>query len=230
MEQLLSITAYYANLPITEWIAVLLSIAYVILAARENQWCWLAAFLSTAIYTILFFHVNLLMDSLLNAYYLIMAVYGWLSWRGWSLLQWCQSVLHTVKPRLKTLKEKQTVSERNLRVWLMKQHVFWSLLLTLISIVVGYGMASKTSASFPYLDTFTTVFSLFATYLLTQKIVEQWLYWIVIDLLEIYIYIQKGLLPTASLFVIYVVLAIVGYSRWRQKYQQQTLSFEASYC
>ena len=65
-----------------EYVAVLLSIAYLLLAARENIWCWLCALVSTCIYVLLFWNESLLMESALNGYYIAMAVYGWWQWRG----------------------------------------------------------------------------------------------------------------------------------------------------
>lgn len=64
-----------------EMVAVFLSVTYLILAIKQNLWCWVAAFISTLIYSILFFDASLLMDSALNIFYLIMAVYGWYSWK-----------------------------------------------------------------------------------------------------------------------------------------------------
>ena len=64
-----------------EGLAVVLAIAYLLLAMRESQWCWYAAFISTAIYTVLFWQVSLLMESVLNVYYMAMAVYGWSQWQ-----------------------------------------------------------------------------------------------------------------------------------------------------
>jgi nicotinamide mononucleotide transporter len=82
-------------------------------------------------------------------------------------------------------------------------------------------MANFTPADFPYFDASTTVFAVFATYMVTKKVLENWLYWVVIDFLSIYIYIEKGLTPTAVLFALYVVLALYGYIKWQQTYQQQ---------
>ena len=73
--------AYLSNLPLLELIAMLLSLAYVLLAARGSIWCWPAAFISTAIYAVIFYDVSLLMDSALSVYYLVMAVYGFSMWR-----------------------------------------------------------------------------------------------------------------------------------------------------
>jgi len=86
--------------------------------------------------------------------------------------------------------------------------------------VFGYLMANYTPAAFPYLDTFTTVFAVFATYLVTQKVLENWLYWLVIDAISIYLYIEKGLIPTTVLFIIYVIIAVYGYFKWQSIYRK----------
>lgn len=176
---------------------MLLAVAYILLAIKQSLWCWPAAFLSTLIYTILFFDVSLLMDSFLNAYYLIMAVYGWYSWK------------YGGKNEEKQLEVITYGTVKNIKI---------ILLLTVLSLCVGYIMANYTTASFAYMDSFTTVFALFATFMLARKVLENWVYWIVIDSISIYIYIQKGLNLTAILFVIYTVLAFVAYKKWKEEY------------
>ena len=84
-------------------------------------------------------------------------------------------------------------------------------------------MANYTSADFAYLDTFTTVFAVFATYMLAKKVLENWIYWVVIDTVSIYIYIQKGFYLTAVLFAIYTVLACVAYIQWKKEYKNLEL-------
>lgn len=190
---------YLFNLPVLELLAVILSMAYVLLAAKENSWCWAAAFISTIIYTFIFYDVYLWMDSLLQVYYMFMAVYGWYSWQKGKLIA------------------TENVNSIEISSWSIQVHIKHISLLTLISLIVGYLMATLTPTHFPYLDSATTVFAVYATYLVTQKILENWLYWVVIDFVSIYLYLEKGLVPTAALFVVYVVIAIVGYISWRKQ-------------
>ncbi len=174
-----------------------LAIVYILLAIRQNIWCWPAAFFSTLIYSVLFFDVSLLMDSALNVYYLIMAIYGWYSWKYGGKLQ-----------------------EKELEVtsYGLSKNIKIIAILTVISFAFGYVMANYTSADFAYVDSFTTVFAVFTTYMLAKKVLENWIYWIVIDAVSIYIYIEKGLNLTAILFVIYTVLAFVAYKKWKEEY------------
>lgn len=182
----------------TTWeaIAMLLAIAYLILAIKQNLWCWVAAFFSTLIYSVIFFDVSLLMDSALNVYYLLMAIYGWYSWKYGGKLQ---------------EKELEVIS------YGLNKNIQIILGLSIVSLSLGFIMDNYTSADFAYVDSFTTVFAVFATYMLTKKVIENWLYWIVIDAISIYVYIQKGLNLTAVLFVIYTVLAYVAYKNWKEE-------------
>ncbi|MCW8832271.1 MAG: nicotinamide riboside transporter PnuC [Colwellia sp.] len=197
-----AMTAYFSGLPWFELIAMLLALAYVILAARGSLWCWPAAFISTALYTIIFYDVQLLMDSALNIYYLVMAVYGYWVWKN----NHPQANLQSSGLAVISLSAN----------W----HVKICTALTVLSFALGYIMANFTPAAFPYLDTFTTVFAVFATYLVTQKVLENWLYWLVIDFVSIHLYIEKDLMPTAVLFMIYVVIAGYGYLKWHGLYKQ----------
>ena len=189
----------------TSWeiLAVFLSVSYILLAIKQNLWSWVAAFFSTLIYSILFFDASLLMDSALNIFYLVMAVYGWYSWK-----------YGNIKAQNEQLKITTYGITNNFKI---------IGILILISIVLGYIMANYTSADFAYLDTFTTVFAVFATYMLAKKVLENWIYWVVIDTVSIYIYIQKGFYLTAVLFAIYTVLACVAYIQWKKEYKNLEL-------
>jgi len=210
-ELLASFIEYAANLPWLELVAMLLALAYVILAAQGSLWCWPAAFISTALYTIVFYDVLLLMDSALNVYYLVMAVYGYWAWRK-------NPSTNAQSPNVPSSKN-QPNSSLTIVAWQASWHLRACLILTVISLALGYVMANYTPAVFPYLDTFTTVFAVFATYLVVQKVLENWLYWIVIDFVSIYLYVEKGLMPTAILFMIYVVIAAYGYLKWQALYK-----------
>jgi len=195
--------SYFTNLPFLELTAVMSALAYVILAAKGNILCWPAAFISTVLYTAIFYDVYLWMDSLLQLYYMGMAIYGWFCWR----------------------KNKKNQTSLFITTWSLALHTKIIVLLAGISVGLGWLMANFTPADFPYFDSFTTVYAVFATYLVTKQVLENWLYWVVIDLASIYIYSVKGLAPTAILFALYVILALYGYYQWQQSLKgQQQLS------
>lgn len=195
-----------------EYVAAGLGLAYVLLAMKQSLWCWPAAFVSTIIYTLLFWRGALFMESLLNFYYLLMAVYGYMQWRKRPADKSHGATQHTY-----------IVS------WSWQKHLKWIGIATIISIVLGYVMDTYTPAKLAYLDTFTTVFAVMTTYLVTQKILENWLYWVAIDLASIYLYWQQGYLATLVLFILYTAIALQGYLVWRKELQQSTPSMVASH-
>jgi nicotinamide mononucleotide transporter len=180
-------------------VAVVFSIAYLLFALKENSLCWYCAFVSTAIYTWIFGDVRLYMESLLNIYYLVMAVYGWYQWR------------------------KGGASHQGVQItrWGIQQHARAIVVVVLISVISGYLLTENTEARLPYLDSFTTWGAVLTTWMVARKILENWLYWVVIDAASIYLYLDRELYQTVTLFVLYVILAVVGYISWRKKYFKQ---------
>ncbi|GIU07815.1 MULTISPECIES: nicotinamide riboside transporter PnuC [unclassified Shewanella] len=193
---------------LTAWeaVAVLLALAYLILAMKGNIWCWAAAFISTAIYTVLFWKVSLLMESVLNIYYMAMAIYGYWMWtRGG--------------------KEHDGI---NIVSWGLATHLKLIGVTTIVALVIGHFMATQTQAAFPYLDAATTCFAVMTTYLVAKKVLENWIYWFVIDAISIYLYVSKGLMLTAILFVLYIGMVVFGYMMWRSKMNDQQAAADES--
>ncbi|MFL0803936.1 MAG: nicotinamide riboside transporter PnuC [Agarilytica sp.] len=195
LDILTEIATSFAQKNAWELLAVLLALAYLVLALRESIWCWPAAFISTAIYTVLFWHVSLLMDSALNVYYMAMAVYGGWVWRS----------------------QNASVAVTTVTTWPWRWHVVTIVAIILASAVSGYLLDKNTEAAWPYLDSFTTWASVITTYMVAKKVLENWLYWIVIDSVALGLYIERGLYPTAFLFVLYLVICVFGYFAWRRK-------------
>lgn len=181
-----------------ELMALLLALAYLVLAAHQRQWCWLAAAISCTIYTIIFWQAKLYMESLLQVFYIVMAGYGWWQW------QKAQG------------QEKASDYNFSLR-WHLTQ---WLWILPLGAIIV-FGLHNYTDAEAIWIDTYTTLFSLLATWLITQKAYESWWYWLVIDSFYVYLYWHKGFVATALLFVLYLLLVVYAMYRWRN--DQQTV-------
>lgn len=182
-----------------ETLAMLLAIAYLLLAMRENSLCWYCAFVSTALYVWIFGDVNLYMESALNVYYMAMAVYGWYQWqRGGD--------------------EGRGVA---IGRWSLRQHLATFGAVLIASAISGYSLSAYTDSRLPYLDSLTTWASVATTLMVARKVLENWLYWLVINSVSIYLYIDRELYQTAGLFVLYLVLSVLGYRRWREVYRQQ---------
>ena len=180
-----------------EFTAVVLGITYLLLAMREHLWCWYAAFASTAIFLFIFWDVNLLMESALQVYYLAMALYGWWLWRL----------------------PKDDAPALAITRWTGRQHLLALGSILALSSVSGLLLAQHTSAALPFLDSFTTWGSVLTTWMVARKILENWLYWLVIDAVSIFLYLDRGLYLTALLFIAYLVIAVFGYRTWLQHYR-----------
>ncbi|WP_237261164.1 nicotinamide riboside transporter PnuC [Thiomicrorhabdus immobilis] len=177
-----------------ELLAASLGILYVVLAAKESAWCWPAAFASTVIYTVLFWEGQLPMQALLNFYYMGMAVYGFILWRGVNNTE--NIIAITSRP--------------------LKFHIMYITAGLVISFLIGYYLDSFPETQLPYLDAFVMVFSVMTTVLMARKVIENWLYWIVIDSFAIALYWQTGFYATIVMFTVYLVLAAYGYLNWKK--------------
>jgi nicotinamide mononucleotide transporter len=196
-----AIAAAFAAMSLWEVAAVVLALAYLILAMKENSLCWHAAFVSTSIYVFLFWDVSLLMESALQIFYLVMAVYGWWQWR----------------------KQGDTQSELRIHRWALRTHIIVAVVVGLLTLSFGYVLSTSTHAELPYLDSFTTWGAVVTTYMVTRKVLENWIYWIVIDGASVYLYIDRELYLTALLFVLYVVLVVIGFFQWNAIYKREQL-------
>ena len=184
-----------------ELLAVVFAVAYLVLAVRENSLCWYAAGISTLIFLFIFWDVKLYMESGLQIYYLAMAFYGWYQWRD---------------------AQTETVSLR-VSKWRAKQHVVALALIATLTFVSGSLLNSGTDANLPYLDSFTTWASVVTTFMVARKILENWFYWLVIDSVSIYLYLDRELYFTSLLFAIYIVIIFFGWFAWNRSYRQREI-------
>jgi nicotinamide mononucleotide transporter len=185
--------------------AVILALAYLLLAMKEKISCWYAAFVSTAIYLFLFWDVSLLMESALQVFYLFMAVYGWRQWRN-----------HRNKQQ-----------DLQIHRWSLQTHLLVFAGVGVLTLVFGFLLQSTTNAALPYLDSFTTWGAVVTTYMVTRKVLENWVYWIVVDGASIYLYLDRELYLTALLFVLYVIIVIVGFFQWLAIYRREKPATDA---
>ena len=179
-----------------ETTAVIFAIAYIFLAMKQNIACWYAAFISTLIYTIIYWDVALYMESLLNVYYLLMAIYGWINWN-----------------------KKSSIDKNFILSWSYKEHTFSIALIILLTLISGFYL-SNTDAVRPYLDSFTTWASVITTYMVAQKVLSNWIFWIVINTIGIYLNLDRELYLTVCLLSGYQIMSVYGYYQWRKSYHE----------
>ena len=187
--------------PILEWIAVFAGVLYVIFAARQRMVCWFFAFVSSAIYVWLCFENQLYLETILQVFYVLMAVYGWQQW---------------VKAEKRTLAEDEQEELVLIKQWHWRYHMLTLLLGGILTLGLGYYFEAALAQKNDYLDAFTTVFSFVATFMVTARVLENWLYWIVIDAVSIYLYYTRDLKLSALLFMFFTILAVYGYFKWQK--------------
>nr|WP_143186920.1 nicotinamide riboside transporter PnuC [Microbulbifer donghaiensis] len=200
-----AIAASVAAMSLWEIAAVILALAYLLLAMKEKISCWCAAFASTLIYLFLFWDVSLLMESALQVFYLVMAVYGWWQWRHHGDAQ----------------------QDLKIHRWPLRTHLLVATGVGALTVAFGYLLQTNTNAALPYLDSFTTWGAVITTYMVTRKVLENWIYWIVVDGVSIYLYLDRGLYLTALLFALYVIIVIVGFFQWLAIYRSELLPGDA---
>jgi len=188
----------YSAMAAAEVVAVVFAVLYLVFAIRQNILCWICGGTSAAIFVYVYFAANLYMESLLNAFYFAMAIYGWHKWRSGES------------------------GEGNLQVavWPARLHVIAIAAIAIVSAASGYYLATYTEAAFPYVDSATTFAAVWTTFLVARKVLENWWYWLVIDVVQVYVFWNRGLELTAVLFLFYVVLIPIGLVSWTRSYRQ----------
>ena len=182
-----------------ETTAVGLALAYILLAMRQSRLCWAAAIISAAIYIAIFTEVKLYMEAGLQLVYIAMAVVGWIFW----------GKDHS--------DEALAVTTRPLQF-----HLIAIAGIAIAAACTGFLLSHLTDAARPYIDSTTTVAAIVCTWMVTRKILENWLYWIVINCVSVWLFMDRGLDLTSGLFVLYAMLSVVGYFTWRRSLLPQT--------
>ena len=188
------------SLQLVELIAALLALAYVLLAAKQKIACWLCAFASSSLYVVIFWQAQLPYQAALNVFYVAMAIYGWLTW---------QRIDNNGEP----MKVRELGALKHLFVVTGLSFICWGLL--------ALQPQAELSVTH-YLDTGTAVFSVFTTWLVVQKYLANWIYWIVINTAAVWLYASQSLYFTSVLFCLYVLMSVYGLISWRAALRDNT--------
>lgn len=188
------ITAYKAT-SLTEWFIFITAMLYIILVALELSLGWLFGIIASILSVYLCYEGKLFLESGLNIFYVIIGIYGWYQWLYGSKEK---TELHISRLNL----------TKNFQLLLIG---------CLLWIPFGFVAHRYSTQVLPYLDAFITAFSIIATWMTAKKIIENWLYWIVIDTLGILLYGYREFYLLALLNVLYTILAFNGYLQWRKR-------------
>jgi nicotinamide mononucleotide transporter len=179
-----------------EWFGTITGFLCVYLAAKQHILNWLIAILSIAAYSVLFYQYKLYGDAALQVYFLVTSVYGWYYW----------------------IKRKE--EDQQPIASLSSSLIFKTILsIVILSAVLGISLDTFTNTDVPYIDGTCTAISLVAQFLLTRKIIQNWVLWIIVDICYIPLYLYKNLALTAVLYTLYLVLATLGYLNWRRTWR-----------
>jgi nicotinamide mononucleotide transporter len=162
------------------------------LTMRENVWCWPTGLVQVVLYIYVFYEARLYADTGLQVIYVFLQLYGWHQWLHGGARHGTLHISRAARPLLLQL----------------------LLLGGLSTAALGYAFHRWTDASVPYWDSVIVAFSLVAQWMLARKLLQNWLFWIAVDVVAIGVYLYKGLLPTGVLYAVFLVLAILGYRQW----------------
>jgi len=178
-----------------EWIGTASGFACVYLAARQNIWNWPIAIISVIAYSILFYEYQLYGDAVLQIYFMATSVYGWYYW---------------IKRKESDKKPIAKLSNTGIL-----KVVMGGIMLTFL---MGWFLDNYTDTNVPYADGFCTAISFIAQFLMTRKILQNWILWIVVDICYVPLYLYKDLMLTAILYTLFLALAVMGYLEWKKTY------------
>jgi nicotinamide mononucleotide transporter len=190
--------ATYSTLDISlEIIAVIFGLLSVWCAKKDNILVFPTGLVSTFIYAYLLWKWELLGDSMINVYYFIMSIYGWYHWT----------------------RKKGDVVEFPIAVMTKKEKLISIVIFvtTIIFVIVVYLYFNKFSSWYSYVDTLLTAIFFVGMWLMAKRKIENWIFWIVGDLISIPLYFAKGFTFTSFQYFIFTIVAVYGYLEWREK-------------
>lgn len=180
-----------------EVIAAIFGLIYVLLAARQNFFCWMAGIANVLIFAWIFFNNKIYANMSLQIIYLIISIYGLYVWMS-------------KKPNVKVKISKMDNSYRLLMV------VFISILTA-----ISYLILSNTNSTTLFVDSFTAAAGLIATWMQARKYIENWLIFIPTDIILTIMFYTQELYVTSALFAIYTLIAIGAYFNWLKMYKKE---------
>jgi nicotinamide mononucleotide transporter len=186
-----------------------LGLAYIILEYRASIWMWAVGFVMQALGIVLYYQKGLYADCGMEFYYIAMTIYGFIIWKYGRHNQ--QS-----SPPQGEVGRGHPITHMPLRIaaiWVGVTAVIWA--------TIYYLLVTYTNSRVPIADSFTTALSIAGIWALARKYLEQWFIWIVVDVVTCGLYFYKDIPFKASLYGLYVVIAVAGYFKWRKMMVEQ---------
>ena len=181
-------------------VTTVLGLAYILLEYTASVWMWLVGFLMQALGIVLYYQKGLYADCGMEFYYLSMTVYGYWKWVRGSVSKESLPISHFPK--------------RLVLPWLLLIAAVWG--------IIYWLLITFTNSNVPLADSFTTALSIVGIWALAHKYLEQWFIWIAVDVVTCVLYFYKDIPFKASLYGLYVVIAVFGYFKWKKLMQKQS--------
>lgn len=185
-----------------------LGLLYILFEVRGSLWMWLVGGLMQALGLVLYYQSGLYADCGMEVYYLIMTLYGFLSWK------YGKGFLFR-KSKGVEVKEEKYQSQPITHIPL-KSALIWTIITLIVWAAIYFILVTFTNSNVPLVDSFTTALSIVGIWALAHKYLEQWFIWIAVDIVTSILYYYKEIPFKASLYALYVVIAIFGYFKWRR--------------
>ncbi len=183
---------------IVEILAAAANLLYVVFLIREKIICWAFGIAGSALSIYLFVDARLYSEAFLYGFYVAMGFWGWIRWH-----------------------RQLEIDDNPVKKWPAVFH-WWAILLgSILALGLGYTVHHYSDAARPLVDAFTTMFSFLATFMEITKVMEAWLYWLIINLASVWLYHDRSLDIYAALIALYSVLSVWGFMSWRKTYQSQ---------
>ena len=186
-----------------EILGVIIGFIYLWLEYKASIYLWLTSIIMPAIYLFVYFDAGLYADVAINIYYLIIGVYGWMSWR------------YGISRKNGTEKYDLKISHTSRRQWLRLLIAY-----IVIHFAISFTLINFTDTDVPLFNGLTSALSIIGMWMLAKKLIEQWFVWFVVDILSAVLYFYKGLEPTALLYSVYAIVAILGYKKLNKLLQK----------
>ena len=186
---------------INHWLDItttILGLAYILLEYRASIWMWAVGAVMQVLGIVLYYQKGLYADCGMEFYYLAMTAYGF----------WCWSRKHQSSP---ATHQATPITHIPLRIALG-----WGTLFLVLWFAIWWLLSNLTDSTVPVADAFTTALSLVGIWALAHKYLEQWFVWIAVDIVTCVLYFHKDIPFKASLYGLYVIIAVFGYRKWRR--------------
>ena len=200
-------------------VTTILGLAYILFEYRASVWMWVVGFAMQVLGIVLYYQKGLYADCSMEFYYLAMTVYGFWKWKAHPSPPKGRDVqLPVASSSNQTPSPSEGLGEASISITHMPRHIAlrWSIIMVSLWALIYWLLVTFTNSTVPLADSFTTALSMVGIWALAHKYLEQWFVWIAVDVVTSVLYFHKDIPFKASLYALYVVIAILGYFKWKR--------------